>query len=394
VNFYSLDDIPEHLQQYFQPAPQIGLEPTVNEYVDKMVQVFRGVRRVLRDDGTVWLNLGDSYAGNGTGAFRPGNGRADGNVDAVNNIRNRNGNGTPDGLKPKDLIGIPWRVAFALQADGWYLRSDIIWHKPNPMPESVTDRPTKSHEYLFLLAKSERYYYDADAIAEPAVTNDMRRPYGSQGAWQLDGRPEEQRPNGQLRGKAGKNAFRGQGHFRDGENGPANRDGREMQDVGAGLTRNRRDVWTIATKPYSEAHFATYPVDLVDPCIKAGTSAHGCCEACGAPWVRVVERTKAEYTPCNGAYAEQHIQQSKGKTRSQAGGMPIDGVVTTGWSPSCSCGAPTVPCVVLDTFSGAGTTGVAAIRLGRQYIGIDINPEYLDLAHKRLGRTQPALLAE
>ncbi len=294
-------------------------------------------------------------------------------------------------LKPKDLIGIPWRVAFALQADGWYLRSDIIWHKPNPMPESVTDRPTKSHEYLFLLTKAERYYYDADAIAEPAVTNDMRRPYGSQGAWQLDGRPEEQRPNGQLRGKAGKNAFRGQGHFRDGENGPANRDGREMQDVGAGLTRNRRDVWTIATKPYLDAHFATYPVELVQPCIQAGTSAHGCCAACGAPWVRVVEVESRPNWNGNGqqkhdgTYYRPNIGGGVGNDRRERHEL--------GWEPSCACGAPVVPCTVLDPFNGSGTTGVAAIGLGRHYTGIDINPEYLDLSHERLGRTQPALLA-
>ena len=226
-------------------------------------------------------------------------------------------------LKPKDLIGIPWMVAFALRADGWWLRSDIIWAKPNPMPESVTDRPTKAHEYLFLLAKSERYYYDSEAIAEPAVTNDMRRPYGSQGAWQLDGRPEEQRPNGQLRGKAGKNAFRGQGAERKSTTGPANRDGRDLMDVGAGPTRNKRSVWTVATRPYKGAHFATYPIELVRPCILAG--------------------------------------------------CPVGGVV-------------------LDPFNGSGTTGAAAIGSDRQYIGIDINPEYIELAHKRLSGVQPALV--
>jgi DNA modification methylase len=351
-----------------------------------LVQVFREVRRVLRDDGTVWLNLGDSYNGSGGagGDYGPG---------GLKEGQPRYPGRRIDILKPKDLIGIPWRVAFALQADGWWLRSDIIWAKPNPMPESVTDRPTKAHEYLFLLAKRERYFYDAEAIKEPAVTDDMRRPYGSQGAWQMDGRPVEQRPNGKPR-TAGNKTHKYVAEYEQSDS--------EEHRTKAGLlkvadvpwySRNRRSVWTIATKPYSEAHFATYPVDLVEPCIKAGTSAHGCCEACGAPWVRVVERTKAEYTPCNGAYAEQHIQQSKGKTRSQAGGMPIDGVVTTGWSPSCSCGAPTVPCVVLDTFSGSGTTGVAAIGLGRNYIGIELNPEYIKLAERRLQNTQPALIA-
>jgi len=313
---------------------QMGLEPTPSEYVQKLVAVFREVWRVLCDDGTVWLNLGDSYAGswgNYSGQNR-GNGSQreitngsqahqkayDGKEDWRPPTSNK-----MDGIKPKDLIGIPWMVAFALRADGWYLRSDIIWHKPNPMPESVQDRPTKAHEYLFLLAKSERYYYDSQAIAEPAVTNDMRRPYGSQGAWQLDGRPEEQRPNGKLRGKAGKNAFRGQGAERKNATGPANRDGRDLKDVGTGPTRNKRSVWTVATRPYKGAHFATYPIELVRPCILA----------------------------------------------------------------SCPVGG-----VVLDPFNGSGTTGAAAIGSGRQYIGIDINPEYIELAHKRLSGVQPALV--
>ena len=173
---------------------QVGLEETPEEYVEKMVEVFREVKRVLRDDGTLWLNLGDSYS---TG----------GQDQVFRNATNQNYSGTSDAkkwhgrisrrdnLKPKDLVGIPWLVAFALQADGWYLRSDIIWSKPNPMPESVTDRPTKAHEYIFLLSKSQKYYYDAEAIAEPsAYPEDKRRPVGSKGAWAMDGR--EQRANG------------------------------------------------------------------------------------------------------------------------------------------------------------------------------------------------------
>ena len=387
MNFYSLDDIPEHLQQYFQPAPQIGLEPTVSEYVAKMVQVFREVRRVLRDDGTCWLNLGDSYNSS------PSNQQSG---SAHRPYHDNNGteriNRKVDGLKPKDLIGIPWRVAFALQADGWYLRSDIIWHKPNPMPESVTDRPTKSHEYLFLLSKSERYYYDSEAIKEPSITDDMRRPYGSEGAWQMDGRPVEHRPNGQLRGKAGKNAFRGQGAERDGATGPANRDGRDMQDVGVGTTRNKRSVWTVATKPYKEAHFATYPVELIQPCIMAGTSGQGCCPTCGAPWERVVERTAMEMKPG----PSREARTENGRLRTQVNGTMVQPPTSTtlGWRPSCSCPQhDPVLCTVLDPFNGSGTTGVAAIGLGRQYIGIELNPEYIKLAEQRLGNTQPALIA-
>jgi DNA modification methylase len=221
---------------------QIGLEATPEEYVDRMVGVFREVRRVLRDDGTLWLNLGDSYAS-------------------------------------KSLVGVPWRVAFALQADGWYLRQDVIWHKPNPMPESVTDRCTKAHEYVFLLSKSARYYYDSEAIKEPAVSAEPAgngfagRQGGERGAPMSGGRgsTEPWAP----KGKGGKSAFRGQGHFRDSEGGPANRDDRQMKDVGAGETRNRRSVWTVATKPFHGAHFAVMPPDLVRPCILAGCPKGG-----------------------------------------------------------------------------------------------------------------------
>jgi len=251
------------LRDYGHPG-QLGLEATPDEFVAAMVEVFELVRELLADDGLLWLNLGDSYAGAGYSnhANTGGAQRADGG-------KQRHLIGT--GLKPKDLIGIPWRVALALQAAGWYLRQDIIWHKPNPMPESVTDRCTKAHEYLFLLSKSERYFFDSDAIKEQSVTDDIRRPYGSKGAWDLDGRPEEQRPNGKPRGKGGKNAFRGQGHFRSADTGPANREGRDMADVGAGETRNRRSVWTVPTQPYNGAHFATFPPALIEPCILAGS---------------------------------------------------------------------------------------------------------------------------
>jgi DNA modification methylase len=226
-------------------AGQIGLEPTPDEYVAKMVEVFREVRRVLRDDGTVWLNLGDSYANNGVadpssvGGFTGERIRAGkkGTMDS----RPRK---IPEGLKQKDLIGIPWRVAFALQADGWYLRSDIIWHKPNPMPESVTDRPTKAHEYIFLLSKSPRYYYDAAAIYEPAVSEGPR-------GWNLLN-DTEKGPNG------GNDRWRGERALDWAEKG-----------------RNRRTVWTVATMPFSGAHFATFPPALIEPCILAGCPGGG-----------------------------------------------------------------------------------------------------------------------
>jgi DNA modification methylase len=300
---------------------QIGLEPTPDQFIAELVAVFQEVRRVLRDDGTVWLNLGDSY----------NNFRVSMNGQSVHNGEQRSkpaGRRAVDhGLKEKDLIGIPWRVAFALQADGWYLRQDIIWHKPNPMPESVTDRCTKAHEYVFLLSKSARYFYDAAAIAEPAST-DLRAPDAngstiSGGSHGRSGNPQaypEHERRVDRRGKGGKNAFRGQGADRDGEGGPANREGRDMRDVGTGDTRNARSVWTIATQPFKEAHFATFPPDLAERCIKAGCPAGG---------------------------------------------------------------------TVLDPFGGAGTTGLVADRLQRNAVLIELNPAYADIARRRIEGDAP-----
>jgi len=204
---------------------QLGLEKTPEEYVEKMVTVFREVRRVLKDDGTLWLHLGDSYAGN---CSRASDGERAGFGNPREGVFNRGG----DGLKPKDLVGIPWRVAFALQSDGWYLRSDIIWSKPNPMPESVTDRPTKAHEYLFLMSKSAKYYYDADAIREPNIWKDDPRNDG-----------ERHETTGKYKSAVSFNS-----------NG-----------------RNKRSVWTITTQPFPEAHFAVMPEKLVEPCVLAGS---------------------------------------------------------------------------------------------------------------------------
>jgi DNA modification methylase len=228
----------------YQVDGQIGLEQTPDEYVAKLVGVFREVRRVLRDDGTLWLNLGDSYAGGAS------NNR--GGMSAIKNEKSRkDADGAAlfgafkkrpvAGLKPKDLIGIPWRVAFALQADGWFLRQDIIWAKPNPMPESVTDRCTKSHEYIFLLSKSERYYFDHEAIKEPTVTRDTS----------IRNRDETRLNNTPGRTKMGglvSNNYE---------------------------TRNRRSVWNVSTKPYKGAHFATFPPDLITPCVLAGSPPEG-----------------------------------------------------------------------------------------------------------------------
>jgi DNA modification methylase len=264
-------------------AGQIGLERTPEAYVARLVEVFREVRRVLRDDGTLWLNLGDSYASSGVigGQGRTG-------IFANSKLDNKKGRAPSGGLASKQLLGIPWRVAFALQADGWYLRSDIIWHKPNPMPESVRDRPTKGHEYLFLLAKSERYYYDAGAIRERQSETTLNR-------------------------------FRS-GQARKGRTRKIITDPR-VANMGTPLAimpdrcRNRRTVWTVSTKPYPEAHFATFPPALIEPCILAGS--------------------------------------------------PVGGIV-------------------LDPFSGAGTTGLVAAQHGRSYRGIELNPEYIEMSRRRI----------
>lgn len=269
---------------------QIGLEATPDLYVAALVEVFAAVRRVLADDGTLWINLGDSYA------VRWGSRQSEGRAGMGDGSRTRGG-AVPGTLKEKDLVGIPWRVAFALQADGWYLRSDIIWHKPNPMPESVTDRPTKAHEYLFLFAKSARYYYDAAAIAEAAESFGRQHSTGVQ--------PPKVR------------ALRESGAHSGGESDLSINYERE--------TRNRRSVWTVATQPYSGAHFATYPPALIEPCILAGSK-------------------------------------------------PGD--------------------LILDPFNGSGTTGEVAIGNQRNYIGIEINPAYVELARKRIGGVAPMFATE
>ena len=261
-------------------ADQIGLEQSPNEYVEQLVQVFREVKRVLKDDGTLWLNLGDSYAG---GAAASGGKQRLGPNGDLDNQRNEVGlKKVGNGLKQKDLVGIPWRVAFALQADGWYLRQDIIWAKPNPMPESVTDRCTKSHEYLFLLSKSPKYYFDNEAIKEPTVTRDNT--IRNQDTTKLNNVPGRTRMNGLKT-----NNYE---------------------------TRNKRDVWTINTKPFKGAHFAVMPEALVEPCILAG---------------------------------------------SKAGDL------------------------ILDPFSGSGTVGLVALTNNREYLGVELNPQYAEMSVKRIG---------
>jgi DNA modification methylase len=263
---------------------QIGLEEDPQDYIDVMVKVFGEVKRVLADDGTLWLNIGDSYSGSGKGPA--------GNLGKKHNERHlekKTGGLVPEGTKPKDLVGIPWMLAFALRADGWYLRQDIIWAKPNPMPESVKDRCTKSHEYVFLLSKSPKYYFDSEAIKEDGVI-----PAGTKGA---KGSVERQ-------GIKGVNARPPVYKIYDGK-------------------RNKRDVWTINTRPFAGAHFAVMPEALVEPCVLAGSAVGG---------------------------------------------------------------------TVLDPFTGSGTVGVVSLRHQRNFIGVEINPEYAEIAKKRIDESISSLM--
>ena len=415
-----------------------GLEPTLDEYIGQMVEVFREVWRVLRKDGQLWLNLGDAYASTGRSDRKesPGVGAKQAMKAPGRDIVWQPGGGSnfgwslPGGLKPKDLIGLPWRVAFALQADGvadakaleaiervrdeifdayedepiparveavldrlwaeyveakgdsWWLRSDIVWHKPNPMPESVTDRPTRAHEYVFLLTKSARYFYDADAIREPSITRDMRRPYGSKGAWEIDGRPESQRHGGKLRNGAKPDKQRGHSRRHDGFNDRWDGMSKEEQQA---MGANKRTVWSIATQPYKGAHFATFPEKLVEPCILAGTSERGVCGVTGDPWERVVEQT--------GHVNQREPAHVPGNTltKTDSTGWAPTTRATDIWQPTCDHDAEPVPATVLDPFCGSGTTGVVALRHGRSFVGIELNPGYIELARKRIIDDAPLL---
>lgn len=264
---------------------QIGLEGSIEEYTWRLVEVFREVRRTLRPDGTLWLNLGDTYSGS--------------------NSRTKE-------IPTKNLMGIPWRIALALQEDGWYLRQDIVWYKPNAMPESVKDRFTKSHEYIFLLTKQVKYFFDGEAVKEPAVGFNNRLPAGSRGA---------KTPNSRRR-KGNARTFRGGGAY---TNGRAYDNSAEVERSSSGNvknttgTRNRRDVWSVATQGYNKAHFSTFPEKLIEPCILAGCRTGG---------------------------------------------------------------------IVLDPFLGSGTTAAVAVKNGREYIGIELNPEYAELSKERIRRLE------
>jgi DNA modification methylase len=378
---------------------QIGLEQTPEQYIAAMVEVFRCVRDVLADDGTLWVNIGDSYAGGGGGNYSKGTRNNSGQN--ITNVRNRPDWLESTGLKPKDLIGIPWMLAFALRADGWYLRQDIIWHKPNPMPESVRDRCTKAHEYVFLLSKSERYFFDSKAIKESAIHSN--------------------------RTAGNKNPQKGTG-----VSGMEIRGGLLAAQQKIYETRNRRSVWTVATRPYKGAHFATFPPALIEPCILAGSLPVGAYEpddlilsTAGegerendpsmtvgrAGWSRprrAVEAIRPMSRAEQAAYAEQlrnsphreaMMREAGGEStfahytrtdRSGARAVPpalFDRWVDLGWLNRVAISprlAEPHRSVVLDPFMGSGTTAAVALQHGRQYLGCELNPEYGPLQDQRI----------
>ena len=338
--------------------PGIGLEPTLGEWVANIVAVGREVWRVLRDDGSFWLNLGDAYSNTGVSDSSKVGGFTGERIRAgKKGIMDSRPRAIPEGMKPKNLMGQPWRVAFALQDDGWILRSAIVWHKPNPMPESVTDRPTNAYEIVFLLAKSSKYFYDAEAIRTPSATE----------------------PH-----KPGQTKIANERFDKD----------RNERTFGHGMT-NSRNVWSIPTQGRPDAHFATFPDELPRRCILAGTSERGVCADCGAPWVRQILATgpdgrkavmkggKAYDEDGNPLMGDNLIDHGvRGSFNSSGHVLKKE---TLGWQPTCGCNADTVPATVLDPFAGSGTTLAVAQSLGRESVGTDLNREYLDIASKRIG---------
>ncbi|TGK41252.1 DNA-methyltransferase [Leptospira andrefontaineae] len=301
---------------------QIGNEKSLEEYIEKIVSVFREIQRVLRDDGTIWINLGDSYNSSwrskkntfeswerakefGTRIREPSK------LTKAPRVSN---------LKRKNLLGVPWRIALALQEDGWILRQDIIWHKPSTKPNPVQDRCVTNHEYIFLLSKNPIYFYDLEAVKEPAVSADPNHP---------SFRPKSLAAK-RSRIKSANTKY--QTNFKT-----------------VLETRNKRSVWTVTTKRFKEAHFATFPIDLIEPCVRASTSEKGVCSKCGAPYIRK-KRKLDEWL----------------------------------WKRGCTHKAPIKPALILDPFGGAGTTALASKKHGRDYLLIELNPKYARMARRRI----------
>jgi DNA modification methylase len=340
-----------------------GLERSPELYVEHTVGFLGAIRRVLRKDGVVFWNIGDSYNGSGgaggdynRGGLREGQPKYPGR-----NVLT---------LKPKDLCLIPFRVAIAAQEDGWWVRSVIIWSKSNPMPESVRDRPTESHEYILMFTKSAKYYWDTEAVKEPVAESTINRgPVDFGGAKGREYQPLEDDPN-----------------FRNG----SEQWGRTFDyRISCANGRNLRSVWGISTQPFKGAHFAVFPEKIPERCILAATSEKGNCSKCGAPWVRIIEKAPC---PHNGYTEDKNPDpQANGRrialmrqAAREQGHEYVNKTKTLGWKPTCSCEAPTEPALVIDPFSGSGRTLLVAARLGRQAIGVDTSKEYCDLAIQQI----------
>ena len=342
------------LRDYNGEEEQLGLEDTPELFVDNLVKVFREVKRVLKDDGTVWLNLGDTYSSH-KDCKSTAQSLAKGTqaevahvIDKGRSVSRNTKKLKQAGLKNKDLIGIPWRVALALQADGWYLRQDIIWHKPNPMPESVKDRCTKSHEYIFLLSKNVKYYFDYEAIKEDAVGNS----------------PNNKKP-----------------HKHQGQ--PFSRTKENLVNIQAVEKRNKRSVWTVTTKPFKGAHFATFPMDLIEPCVLAGCPEK-ICFSCSKPYERVMQKPKP-------------LKVKRGR-RAGTDDRLIGGVldkynkenppIDLGLQKQCDCNTnETKAGTVLDPFGGSGTTAIVANKHNRNAVMCELNKEYVGIAKERIINT-------
>jgi DNA modification methylase len=326
---------------------QIGLEETPEQFVESLVNVFREIKRVLKDDGTLWLNLGDSYSSGGRTTTTNQSVRGDKDYGVTRPP-------PVEGIKPKDLFGIPWRVAFALQADGWYLRQDIIWNKPNPMPESVQDRCTKAHEYIFLLSKSPHYYFDNVAIKEETTTFDNSN---------------RDRDTTKLNNTPGRTKMAG-------------------LKTNQYETRNKRSVWTVNTKPYKEAHFAVFPTDLIEPCVLAGSSAK-ICSGCGKSYRREMVTTDVPDRIVRDHMVGVIPKRDK-PSRMNSKDMLSLTKEDNGFVKQCNCDTDhTEQDRIIDPFGGSGTTALVADRHNRDATVIELNEEYIEIAKNRLEGDAP-----
>lgn len=377
----------------YSMAGQMGMEKTPSEYVAAMVRLFREVGRVMRADGTLWLNIGDSYARNGG---VPGGGNRElmhmeGTQSRMLKI--------PAGcnLKSKDLCLIPERLAIAMQDDGWYVRSRIAWCKKSSMPESVTDRPSSAWEHIWLLSRSEHYFYDLEAVKTPpseSFLNDAR--------WKTGSTPENEKNGyadaGAQNPKSVHRMFDKQrGHSRR-HAGFNDRWDLMTRDQQCSMGANLRNYWLLGPEPFADAHFATFPSEIPKRAILAGTSAHGACSKCGAQWVRITESTKSFQSGSgrsgNEINGKQDMSAEETNSTPDVRMGPVISTKTIGWEPSCACeGLSVVPPTVLDCFGGSGTTGMVALELGRNAILLELNPAYVKIAEKRTHVTPGLQLA-